>query len=63
MTGHQKNRPWRVVQQQSCSSDIEVCAHRWEWTAELHAGWRETSRGNRQEFGVFYTVQRRESAS
>jgi hypothetical protein len=45
-------KAWRVVRQQSTSADIEVCRHRWEWTAELCAHRRQA----RHVSGVFYTA-------
>lgn len=60
MTVHQKNRPWRVVRQTSSGGDVEVCAHRWEWTADVCA----IRRSNREpETGVFYASRPRERVS
>jgi hypothetical protein len=61
MTAHSAARPWRVLQQQSNCDDIEVCSHRFELTADLHAIWRGSR--SRRETGVFYTVRRREEVA
>lgn len=60
MTGHSKTKPWRVYRQDAETryADIEVCTHRWGWTAELCAGRRETSRSHRAQWGIFYTARR-----
>lgn len=57
-------RGWRVVRQkradvaravQTLVPEVDVCRHRWEWTAELHAHWLGTWH-SRHEVGVTYTV-------
>ena len=51
---------WRVVRQRTTGSDVEVCRHRWEWTAELHAHWLANRDPNS---GVFYNAYPAGSAS
>lgn len=57
MTGHQKNRPWRVVRQFNHADDVEVSAHRFEWLADLAAMRRSFAREHRDEVGVHYSVR------
>ncbi len=59
MTAHAADRPWRVLQQQSHTDDVEVCSHRFELLADLCAVHR-SYRANRSLTGVFYTVRRRQ---
>jgi hypothetical protein len=50
-------RPWRVVRQYNhLPESQQLCAHRWEWLADLCA-YRRTAR-HAAEVGVFYTVRR-----
>lgn len=49
-------RPWEVVRQYSHRDDELVCAHRWEWLAELCAR-RRTFRYATQT-GVHFTARR-----
>jgi hypothetical protein len=60
VTAHAKDRPWRVLQQQSHTDDIEVCSHRFERAADWCAI-RRSYRANRLT-GVFFTVRRRDGA-
>ena len=52
-------KPWHVVRQFNHKPDVEICAHRWEWLADLCA-YRRTA-GHASEIGVFYTVRRAKS--
>lgn len=49
-------KPWRVVRQFNHRADQEVCAHRWEWAADVCA-YRRTRR-HPNEVGVHHTVRR-----
>lgn len=53
MTGHQKNKPWRVVRRRSAGEGVEVSAHRWEWQAMRRARREERTTG----LGVWFIVQ------
>jgi hypothetical protein len=58
VTAHAKDRPWRVMQQQSHTGDIEVCSHRFELIADICAVHR--AKAGRALTGVFFTVRRRD---
>ena len=45
---------WKVVLHVGGQPDTEVCRHRWNWTAELHAHWLESH--DRHRVGVHYIV-------
>lgn len=52
-------KPWRVIRQRAAGEGAEVSAHRWEWLAVRRARRAERS----TELGVWFTVQRKETAS
>jgi hypothetical protein len=55
VTTHTKTKPHRVYRQESNVPDAQVCAHRWDWTAELCAHrFARRERGT----GVFYVARR-----
>ena len=51
--------PWRVVRQYNDLPEQEICAHRYEWGADLCA-YRRTAR-HAHEIGAHFTVRRAES--
>lgn len=56
MTAHQIGKNWHVKRQTS-NSETFVCAHRFEWMAQMCASRRTLGRENRSAIGVFYTVR------
>lgn len=52
-------RPWWVFRQYNHLADLFVCAHRWEWAADLCA-YRRTRRYP-NEVGVHFTVRREQN--
>lgn len=46
---------FKVMRQFSHRGEVQMCRHRWEWTADVCA-YRRTAQ-HRTETGVFYTVR------
>lgn len=57
MTRHAKAKPWRVVRQHHDHAETDVCAHRWEWVAELCAIRRESARRHASQIGIHYVAR------